>query len=162
MNNERTIATVVAGGKPAQRAVLSVDLVAASYRSSGFPQEWTHAMRQQEARRYEMFLLLAAKHSGTRATPTREIDEFWHLHMLHPQAYYDDCMRIFGRIFDHDGGFGTAPGELPVLKNAFQKFAARWKKEYGQPYVECMPSDDAGATKCWHDCSNRCWHACSN
>lgn len=143
-------------------SVISIDLIAASYRSSSFPQDWTREKREQEARRYEMFLCLSAKHPGKRATPTREIDEFWHLHMLHPCAYVADSMRIFGRIFDHDGGFGIGPGELPILKTAFRGFAARWEAEYGEPYVACMPPDGSGTTNCWHDCSDRCWHACSD
>lgn len=141
---------------------LGVDLVAASYRSSTFPRDWSHEKRVLEARRYEMFLSLAAKHPGERATPTLEIDELWHLHMLHPVAYYADCMRLFGRIFDHDGGFGLGPGELPVLKRAFRDFARRWELEYGEPYVERMPDQASSATSCWHDCSNRCWHACKS
>lgn len=144
------------------RRVISVDLVAASYRSSAFPQDWSREKRELEARRYEMFLRLAAKHPGKRATPTREIDELWHLHMLHPAAYCADSMRLFGRIFDHDGGFGLGPGELPILKTAFRGFAARWEAEYGEPYVATMPPEESGATNCWHDCSDRCWHACSD
>src|SRR4051812_17438525 len=147
---------------PTTRKVVSVDLVSASYRSSSFPQDWSREQRELQAKRYEMFLQLAAKHPGKRCTPTREIDEFWHLHMLHPVAYHQDCMKLFGRIFDHDGGFGTAPGELPVLKHAFQEFALRWQEEYGEPYVRVRLGEDASATKCWHDCSNRCWHACSD
>lgn len=108
-----------------------------------------------------MFLCLAAKHPNERATPTRDIDELWHLHMLHPAAYYVDCVKLFGSIFDHDGGFGTGPGELPILKAAFGEFAARWEAEYGEPYVTGT-SDEVGTTNCWHDCSGRCWHACSD
>jgi hypothetical protein len=139
---------------------ISVDLVAASYRSSSFPQDWSLEKRERELRRYQMFLHLAAKQPEQRATPTRDIDELWHLHMLHPVAYHRDCLRLFGGIFDHDGGFGTNAGELPVLKAAFREFAVRWEAEYGEPYLPAMPSHEAGATNCWHDCSNRCWHAC--
>lgn len=142
--------------------IVSIDLVAASYRAASFPQDWSREDREREAVRYERFLRLAAKHPGKRATPTRQIDEMWHLHMLHPVGYYNDCIRIFGRLFDHDGGFGTGPGELPVLKAAFRQFAARWAAEYGEPYVATMPSDNAVAANCWHDCSGRCWHACSD
>jgi hypothetical protein len=51
-----------------------------------------------------MFLRLAAKHPDERATPTRDFDELWHLHMLQPAAYYADCIKLIGRTFDHDGG----------------------------------------------------------
>ncbi len=143
-------------------APLSIDLVAASYRASTFPQEWTQEKREREAQRYLMFLELAARSPGVRATPTRDIDELWHLHMLSPVAYHRDCMRIFGKVFDHDGGFGTGPGELPVLKAAFREFAQRWQAAYGEPYVEHLPSEADELTNCWHDCSGRCWHACSS
>ena len=143
-------------------AIVSIDLVAASYRSSSFPKEWSSEQREREAKRYELFLALAARYPGKPATPTREIDEFWHLHMLHPQAYYDDCMRLFGHIFDHDGGFGNGPGELPMLKSAFRDFARRWEKTYRAPYTVAGPSVDSESTDCWHQCKNCCWHACSS
>lgn len=140
--------------------IVSVDLVAASYRASSFPADWSHAERERQAARYVSFLRLIALHPGKRATPTREIDELWHLHMLHPVAYHRDCMALFGRVLDHDGGFGTGPGELPVLKRAFAEFSERWAAAYGEPYVEA--SGSASTTNCWHDCANRCWHACSD
>ncbi len=152
-----TNATIAA----APSRVVSIDLVAASYRASAFPQDWRREDRERESLRYEKFLRLAARDPLTRATPTREIDEMWHLHLLRPVASYKDCLRLFGQIFDHDGGFGTRPGELPILKAAFRAFADLWAREYGEPFVDHMPSDDAGAANCWHDCSNRCWHACS-
>jgi len=43
-------------------SIVSLDLVAASYRSSGFPQDWSREKREAEAGRYEKFLWLAAKH----------------------------------------------------------------------------------------------------
>ncbi len=131
-------------------------------RSSSFPQDWSREKRERELHRYRQFLALAACRPGLRCTPTRDIDELWHRHMLHPVAYHADCMRIFGRIFDHDGGFGTGPGELAILKTAFRRFAREWQAAFGEPYVERMPDDDPALTSCWHDCSDRCWHACSN
>jgi len=84
----------------------------------------------------------------------------WHLHMLHPRAYWNDCMRLFGMIFDHDGGFGKGDGELEVLKETFKTTARLWLSEYGEPYSLDVISDPQ-MEKCWHDCQGRCWHACS-
>ena len=39
-----------------------------------------------------------ARHPDRRLAPTREIDHMWHLHMLHPRAYQDDCQRVFGSV----------------------------------------------------------------
>jgi hypothetical protein len=83
----------------------------------------------------------------------------WHLHMLAPRAYLEDCQRLLGHILDHDGGFGNKPEEAPVLANTFRRTARLWDATYGESYVE---NTEGGATKCWHDCQSRCWHACKS
>ena len=103
------------------------------------------------------------RHSKARLAPTRDIDFFWHLHMLSPVAYHRDCLRLFGRILDHDGGFGKGVGELPLLQQVFARTAEWWEQEYGEPYREDGRfMREVVMTDCWHDCSDRCWHACSN
>jgi hypothetical protein len=88
---------------------------------------------------------------------------FWHLHMLAPVAYHRDCTSLFGRLLDHDGGFGKGDGELPELQRVFMETAELWERAYGEPYGEDgVWVRDAVLTNCWHDCQNRCWHACSN
>lgn len=138
--------------------VVSIDLVRASYRASSFPKDWSEVRRQREAQRYARFLLLARDNRSHSIAPTRDIDQMWHLHMLHPKAYYEDCMRLFGEIFDHDGGFGAAADEEPILRENFLKTMALYEQRWGEPYV------DAGedGTNCWHNCQNRCWHACKS
>ena len=109
---------------------------------------------------------LAAKHPGRPLAPTRDIDEMWHLHMLRPRAYYQDCIRLFGKVLDHDGGFGKGEGELPALMSAFDQTAALWLSEYDEPYLvadaECNSRHSDSAEKCWHNCGSRCWHACKS
>jgi hypothetical protein len=141
---------------------LSVDLVRASYRSDTFPSDWSEERRVRGVARYQKWLRLKQLHPNARLAPTHDIDLFWHLHMLAPVAYYRDCMRLFGRLLDHDGGFGKGPGELPVLREVFARTARWWEGTYGEPY----PDDgvwfgEGGLTNCWHDCQDRCWHACS-
>jgi hypothetical protein len=140
---------------------LSIDLVRASERSDTFPADWTRAQREQGLLRYRKFLALKRRHPKSRVAPTRDIDLFWHLHMLSPVAYFRDCMRLFGRLLDHDGGFGKGDGELPQLQEVFTRTAGWWEAEYGEPYREDGRwLRDAVMTDCWHDCEDRCWHAC--
>lgn len=141
---------------------LSVDLVAASYRSDDFPSDWTREMRNRSHERYLRWLRLKQLHPTARLAPTRDIDFFWHLHMLAPVAYHRDCMRLFGKILDHDGGFGKGPGELPRLREVFLATAQLWERTYGEPYREDGRWIHETMTDCWHDCSDRCWHACSD
>lgn len=143
--------------------LISVDLIRASYRSDDFPQDWSDEQRRRSLNRYERWLRLKQLHPKQRMAPTRDIDLFWHLHMLAPVAYHRDCMAVFGRILDHDGGFGKGEGEAARLREVFLATARLWEQTYQEPYGEdgrwvC----DLGATNCWHDCQDRCWHACSD
>jgi len=145
------------------RPVISVDLLAASYRSDSFPADWSKEQRVRSLQRYEQWLKLKQANPRARMAPTRDIDEFWHLHMLSPVAYHRDCMQLIGRLIDHDGGFGKGEGELPQLKAVFLDTARLWERAYGTPYRDDGVFHDADeATNCWHDCADRCWHACNN
>jgi hypothetical protein len=141
---------------------VSADLIEASFRSDDFPKDWTLEQRTKSYERYLKWLGLKLKNPSVRLAPTRDIDLFWHLHMLAPVAYHRDCMRSFGRLLDHDGGFGKGPGELPELQAAFERTAFLWEREYQEPYREDGVWMRDAVTNCWHDCQNRCWHACSD
>lgn len=142
---------------------VSVDLVAASYRSDSFPTDWSAEERARSFDRYCKWLRLKQRHPTERLAPTRDIDLFWHLHMLAPVAYNRDCQRLFGKLLDHDGGFGKGEGELPVLQQVFIHTAELWEAEYNEAYREDGQFiRDAHLTGCWHNCQSRCWHACSD
>lgn len=138
---------------------ISVDLVAAARRSDDFDAALTDAELRHQVTRYRRFLGLVQRHPGLAMAPTRDIDMMWHLHMLKPVAYHHDCERLFGGLLDHDGGFGKAPDEAPILEKVFRRTEAFWQEAYGEPYVT-RPAETA--TKCWHDCQGRCWHACKS
>lgn len=143
--------------------LITVDLIRASYRSDDFPKEWTNDQRRRSLNRYERWLQLKKLNPRQRLAPTRDIDLFWHLHMLAPVAYHRDCLRNFGRILDHDGGFGKGEGEATRLREVFLATAELWEKAYREPYGESGQwVRDLVATDCWHDCQDRCWHACSD
>ena len=138
---------------------ISINLLTAADRSDNFPQDWDDERRHEALERYRRFLLLAAKHPGVPLAPTRDIDEMWHLHMLAPRAYQRDCLRLLGHVLDHDGGFGKAPDEIPVLERTFARTVELWFEAYGEAYAL---DADGRPTKCWHDCQSRCWHACKS
>jgi hypothetical protein len=154
--------TVVSLPSPPTVAVISVDLVAASYRSDTFPTDWSRERRVSGVERYQRWLTLKQLAPKLPLAPTAEIDLFWHLHMLSPVAYFKDCKRLFGFILDHDGGFGKEAEELPVLQNVFIDTARRYEQAFGEAYRDDGQAIEAAMTNCWHDCDNRCWHACSN
>lgn len=155
VNDPRVAQTILPG------TIISVDLLEAARRSESFPSDWSDAKVRRALKRYEQFLLLAAKHPGLAVAPTHDIDEMWHLHMLSPRAYYRDCMALFGEVLDHDGGFGKEPSEVAPLKATFERTVQLWEAEFGEAYVEESERKVAGVN-CWHDCQGRCWHACQS
>ena len=142
------------------KPLISIDLLEAARRSESFPKDWTEEKTRRAIDRYTKFLQLVAQDPHRPVAPTREIDVIWHLHMLSPRAYYEDCQRLFGMILDHDGGFGIEAHEIPILKATFEDTARAWEALHGEPYVDA--SEHPSTTNCWHDCSGRCWHACKS
>ena len=139
-----------------QLPVFSVDLYKAARRSESETSEWIEEKLNESIERYRKFFALASL--GRGIAPTRDIDMIWHLHMMAPVAYYNDCMSYLGHILDHDGGFGKTPEESVELAEVFAQTSQRWKEVFGEPYV----AETGRETSCWHDCQNRCWHACKS
>lgn len=50
---------------------------------------------------YKKFLWLQKKYPDQTLVPTRDIDEFWHNHILHTKQYFTDCKQIFGHYLHH-------------------------------------------------------------
>lgn len=144
--------------------VVSVDLVRAARRSEDTPKSMTDTMLRRAEERYRRFLLLCIKYPDRAIAPSKDIDMMWHLHMLNPRAYYDDCQQMFGDILDHDGGFGATADELPILERTFAETAALYRAEFGEDYVDMNHGDRAGAadamTRCTRNCVSRCQRAC--
>ena len=69
-------------------------------------QGWPLAFAERVTREYRRFLFLAAT-AGFEVTPSRSVDEAWHLHLALP--HYRDvlCGRILGRPLDHLPGTGS-------------------------------------------------------
>jgi len=134
------------------RAVrVSADLLRASYRSEAFPADWSELRRRESLERYLKWLGLKVLYPARRLAPTRDIDLFWQLHMLHPVAYHRDCLANFGRLFDHDGTFGKGPGEAAALREVFLATGTLYEATYGEPYGENGRSVGAlAAADTWH------------
>jgi len=71
---------------------------------------------------YKRFLTLHAKYPDTEIVPSREIDEFWHAHILDTMKYADDCERTFGYFLHHMPSVEVRSGEQTT---------ELYKKEFG-------------------------------
>jgi hypothetical protein len=133
---------------------ISIDIAAAARRSeSPLAGADEQTIRTAELR-YRKFLGLVAKYPDVDLSPARDIDEVWHLHMLQPRAYVEDCNRIFGDILDHDGGFGKdSEQQYQDLLAVFDHTAALWSSEYSEPYVTDRKTE---VMKCIKACRVAC------
>ncbi len=133
---------------------ISVDMASASQRTDGPLRSLDSSALRRSELRYRRFLALVAKYPDEVLAPARDIDEVWHLHMLHPRSYMEDCLRIFGSILDHDGGFGKASAEeFAELERVFARTATLWRTEFDEEYVGNTSED---MVKCIRACRVAC------
>lgn len=94
---------------------------------------WLPSEAQQCAQLYKNFLWLCKKHGAEALVPTREIDEFWHNHILFTRRYQRDCQHIFGAYLHHEP---SSPDEDPqALIRAFTHTKALYLSEFNQPLI---------------------------
>ena len=83
--------------------------------------------------RYKKFLLLMKNNPTEFIVPCYDIDLMWHTHQLENVAYRNDCMKLVGRLINHDDT-DTDRGENSNLKISFKKTCELWKTAYKEKY----------------------------
>lgn len=141
--------------------MISINLISAARKSEDVPNDYSEKSLEIALERYRKFLQLVKKHRSKSFAPSKDIDMMWHLHMLSPRNYYQDCMNLFGDILDHDGGFGSVLEEEEELKTSFEMTAKIWEEEYGEQYIEPGQLDNlAGPRTCRKACLESCSIKC--
>lgn len=67
---------------------------------------WSRDRAEAVERLYRGFLFLSFKYQDRPLTPSWDIDDFWHFHILDTMKYAEDCDRIFGFFLHHFPYFG--------------------------------------------------------
>jgi len=63
--------------------------------------QWSISKTKKMEKLYKKFLYLSLLYPDKMLVPTKDLDEYWHHHILDTQKYYSDCMNMFGAIFHH-------------------------------------------------------------
>ena len=92
---------------------------------------WTSEHTDLIERAYRRFLILLAKYPQLQIAPTRDIDAFWHAHILDTRKYAADCERIFGGFVHHYPYLGLLDDEEKA-KQAGQALRALFVVEFGE------------------------------
>src|SRR5882672_4289942 len=98
---------------PVERAVaaihaLDLDPIKLRVMDPELGEGWTREYAESVERAYRNYLTVLVKHPGDAEdiVVSKEVDEFWHTHILHTMKYTEDCERVFGTYLHHNPDFG--------------------------------------------------------
>lgn len=95
---------------------------------------------------YKRFLALKRAYPDVEIVPNKEVDLFWHQHILDTEKYAQDCEALFGTFLHHYPYFGMQGEEdYARLCAAFGETQALYEAHFGS-------GGGASATKCRTKC----------
>ncbi|MCP5503488.1 MAG: hypothetical protein H7A25_26550 [Leptospiraceae bacterium] len=103
---------------------------------------WTLDFTRRVILEYKKFVFLAIV-CDRAVTPSKVIDEAWHLHMIYTHSYWDEfCAKVLNFKLHHVPGNGNEIEEIK-FKQQYQKTLDSYKHYFG----ELPPSDIWGAVE---------------
>ena len=97
---------------------------------------WTLAFAQRVVLEYKRFVYLAAT-CGHPVTPSDEVDQAWHLHLVYTRSYWDElCGEVLGFALHHGPTKGGA-----AEGHKFQDWYARTLQSYAAAFGTLPPAD---------------------
>lgn len=117
-------------------AIQALDLTPIKFKATctedGYGWSAEHADKMEVA--YKRYLILHAKYPEMTLAPERDIDRFWHMHILDTRKYAADCEATFGHFVHHFPYLGLRGAEdAKALQAAFTKMQALYAQEFGEP-----------------------------
>jgi hypothetical protein len=93
---------------------------------------WSHGFALQVIEEYRKFLYLM-KTQGHVCTPSRLVDQAWHLHLLYTTSYWDDlCRDIFHCPMHHHPGDGSTKDTLKYAA-IYERTLEDYQRVFGEP-----------------------------
>src|SRR5437763_7529079 len=97
MNQEiRSVEQVLAGIQ-----ALDLDGIKLKLMDAEEGQGWSREYADRVEIAYRRFLALMAKYPEETIAPTKDVDKFWHGHILNTMKYGRDCENVFGYFLHH-------------------------------------------------------------
>jgi uncharacterized protein (TIGR04222 family) len=97
------------------------------------------ALRAIEEYRKFAFLALVADH---QVTPSDQVDQVWHLHLLFSDAYWNDfCPRVLGRPLHHHPAKGGQE-ERVLFHELYRATISSYRQHFGEPPADLWPPAD--------------------
>jgi hypothetical protein len=106
-------------------------------------QGWSREYADQMEVAYKRYLTLLAKFPDETIAPTKDVDKFWHGHILDTMKYAEDCENMFGYFLHHFPYFGMrGEDDAVALRAASERMHEIYEREFG----ETLPNGTAWCT----------------
>lgn len=100
---------------------------------------WSQDFTRRAIAEYRRFLYLAAR-AGHPVTPSEEVDEVWHFHLLYTRSYWDDlCATVLGAPLHHAPTRGGR-AEATKFTDWYERTLASYRQHFdAEPPAEIWP-----------------------
>lgn len=79
-----------------------IDLTPIRFRVTKNRSDLTAGQIDEMELRYLRFLMLCKEEPNVRHEPDKEVDLYWHTHLLYTRKYVADCQNYFGYFLHHE------------------------------------------------------------
>ena len=95
-------------------------------------QGWSREHADRMELGYKRFLTLLATHPEETLAPSKDVDKFWHGHILDTLKYAEDCDKVFGYFLHHFPYFGMRGAEDAAnLARAAEATQRLYQQQFG-------------------------------
>src|SRR6266571_2332293 len=111
---------------------------------------WTREYAESVEGAYRNYLTMLVKHPEDveGIVVSKDVDEFWHAHILHTMKYTEDCEKVFGKYLHHNPDIGgRAPAEIERKAALVEKTRRLYQREFGNGQ-DCNTAWAANAAMC--------------
>lgn len=98
-------------------------------------QGWSRGYVDHLASEYRKMLYMMTSQSRVPVVPNKDLDEFWHTHILDTRKYAEDCAQTFGRFVHHFPYLGMRGEEdAQLLQTSFGATKSLYETLFGETY----------------------------
>jgi hypothetical protein len=99
---------------------------------------WTLCYAERVIEEYRRFMFLAVA-AGHPVTPSDQVDQAWHLHLLYTRSYWNRfCKDVLQQRIDHDPTEGGRDESRKFLR-WYEETLASYRRYFGEPPADIWP-----------------------
>ena len=102
---------------------------------------WSRSFADRAIEEYKRFMFLAVV-AGHPVTPSDQVDQVWHLHLLYTRSYWDRfCGEVLLQRIEH-GPTRGGPEERGKFALWYERTLASYRTVFGEPPTDLWPPTD--------------------